>query len=86
MVSFMKTARITTGGQVSIPSAVRRRWGTSVVAIHDEGDRLVLRPLPDDPIAAARGAFKGRGKPISSDELRTRARADETHAERRHGR
>jgi len=86
MMSDMKTARITAGGQVSIPSAVRRRWGTSVVAVHDEGDRLVLRPLPDDPIAAARGAFKERGKPISSDELRKKARADEAQAERRRGR
>jgi bifunctional DNA-binding transcriptional regulator/antitoxin component of YhaV-PrlF toxin-antitoxin module len=83
MMSFMKTARITAGGQISIPSAVRRRWGTNVVAVHDEGDHIVLRPLPDDPIAAARGALRGRGKGFSSDELRNRARADDAHAERR---
>jgi hypothetical protein len=24
---------------------------------HDEGDRLVIRPAPDDPVAATRGVF-----------------------------
>ncbi|MBA2536980.1 MAG: hypothetical protein H0V20_06045 [Actinobacteria bacterium] len=36
---------------------MRHRWGTSTVAIEDEGDRIVLRPVPDDPIAALRGIF-----------------------------
>ena len=77
----MKTLKITAGGQVSLPAAVRRRWGTRSVAIEDLGDRVVLRPFPDDPIAAARGALKGRLPP--SEELRKRARADEAAAERR---
>jgi len=49
--------RITRAGQVSIPAEVRKRWGTSTVAIEDEGDRIVLRPVPDDPIAALRGSL-----------------------------
>jgi len=69
------------GGQISLPAAVRRRWGTSVVAIEDHGDSVVVRPLPDDPIAAARGAFAGRIGP--TEELRRHARAEELHAERR---
>jgi bifunctional DNA-binding transcriptional regulator/antitoxin component of YhaV-PrlF toxin-antitoxin module len=76
----MKRAKITTGGQVSVPASVRRRWGTSVVGIDDLGDRLVIRPLPEDPVSAARGALKGR---ISSSGLRERARGDEEAAERR---
>jgi bifunctional DNA-binding transcriptional regulator/antitoxin component of YhaV-PrlF toxin-antitoxin module len=76
----MKKAKITTGGQVSVPAEVRRRWQTNVVALEDLGDRLVLRPLPPDPIAAARGALEGR---ISSAGLRERARSDEAAAERR---
>lgn len=77
----MKRARITTGGQISLPAAVRRRWQTSVVAIEDRGDSVVVRPLPEDPIAAARGALKGRIGP--ADVLRKRARADDASAGRR---
>lgn len=76
----MKKARITAGGQISVPASVRRRWGTRIVALEDHGDRLVVRPLPEDPIAAARGALKGK---ISSAGLREMARRDEEAAERR---
>jgi hypothetical protein len=50
-----------------------------VVALEDLGDRLVVRPLPEDPITAARGALKGR---LSSEGLRETARRDEAAAER----
>jgi bifunctional DNA-binding transcriptional regulator/antitoxin component of YhaV-PrlF toxin-antitoxin module len=83
MLSIMKKHRLTTGGQVSIPADVRRRWGTRSVAIEDLGDRVVIRPLPDDPIKAARGALKGRLP--STTTLRRTARADEHAAERRRG-
>ena len=79
-MSVMKTARITAGGQISIPASVRRRWGTNRVAIHDLGDRIVVKPLPDDPIAAAEGALRGR-IPVTADELRRVARRDEAQAE-----
>jgi bifunctional DNA-binding transcriptional regulator/antitoxin component of YhaV-PrlF toxin-antitoxin module len=78
----MKTARITAGGQISIPAAVRRRWGTRRVSIEDRGDSLVIAPLPEDVIAALRGSLKGEIR-ASTDELRQRARADEEAAERR---
>jgi AbrB family looped-hinge helix DNA binding protein len=58
--------KITGAGQVSIPAEVRHRWATSTVAIEDEGDRIVLRPLPDDPIAALRGSLAHLGTDISS--------------------
>jgi AbrB family looped-hinge helix DNA binding protein len=74
----MTIARITSSGQVSLPAAVRRRWGTSRVAIEDEGDRLIVKPVPDDPIAAVRGILKGRVGDIS--ELRKAARRDEAAA------
>lgn len=79
---IMQTARITAGGQMSIPATIRRRWGTRIVALEDLGDRVILRPVPDDPIAAARGAFKGRI--ASTKRLREIARKDEEAAERRH--
>jgi bifunctional DNA-binding transcriptional regulator/antitoxin component of YhaV-PrlF toxin-antitoxin module len=78
----MKAAKITTGGQVSIPAVVRRRWATSRVTIEDQGDRLVLKPLPDDPIAAARGALKGEIT-VPTEKLRQIARRDEQIAEDR---
>jgi len=52
------TYRITTSGQVSIPAEVRRRWQTRNVAVEDHGDHVVVRPVPEDPIAAVRGIFK----------------------------
>lgn len=78
----MKTARITAGGQLSIPAAIRRRWGTRRVILEDHGDELVVKPLPDDVISALRGSLKGQIR-VSTDELRRRARADEEAAERR---
>jgi hypothetical protein len=51
------------------------------VMFEDLGDRLVVRPVPDDPIGAAKGALKDRLP--DSEELRNRARADEAAAEAR---
>ena len=51
---------ITGAGQVSLPAEVRHRWATSAVLIEDEGDRLVVRPVPSDPIEGVRGILKGR--------------------------
>lgn len=79
----MRTARITAGGQVSIPAEVRHRWGSSRVLIDDHGDALVLRPLPDDPIAAARGALKDPDRPApTTDEVRRQLREEEAEATR----
>lgn len=80
-VARMTKLRITAGGQVSLPAELRRRWGTKAVYIEDLGDHAVVRPMPDDPIAAARGAFKGRIGSV--DDLRKQAREDEAIAEAR---
>lgn len=79
---LMRTIKVSKGGQVSVPAAVRKRWGTSRLTLEDRGDELVLRPAPDDPVAALRGAFAGLGLP-SSDEMRRRARAEEAELEDR---
>ena len=50
--------RISKGGQVSIPAPIRKRWRTNELVAEDHGDKLVLRPAPDDPIDRAYGAFK----------------------------
>ncbi len=75
---------ISSGGQISVPAAVRKRWGTRTVLAEDHGDELVLRPAPDDPIAAVRGIFAEEmsgGRTI--DELRADARGEDAELERR---
>lgn len=82
----MKQATISKGGQVSIPAEVRHRWGTNRVLVDDRGDELVFRPLPMDPIGAARGALRAvdPDKP-SSDEARRLTRDEEADADTRLG-
>jgi len=81
----MKQATISKGGQVSIPAAIRHRWRTSRVFIEDRGGELVLRPVPDDPIAAARGSLAGRpgASGMTSDDARARSREEEAEADGR---
>jgi bifunctional DNA-binding transcriptional regulator/antitoxin component of YhaV-PrlF toxin-antitoxin module len=86
MISFiiMKTRmRISKGGQISIPAPIRHRWGTSTVALEDQGHRIVLEPASDDPIAAAEGALARELGGIDLKRLRRRAREDERVAEAR---
>jgi AbrB family looped-hinge helix DNA binding protein len=75
--------KITAAGQISIPADVRRRWETSTVLIEDRGDHLVVRPRPTDPVEAARGALKGKGRDISADEMIRIADEDERRAQAR---
>jgi bifunctional DNA-binding transcriptional regulator/antitoxin component of YhaV-PrlF toxin-antitoxin module len=71
-----RRVRITRGGQISIPAAVRRRWATDNVLLVDEGDAVILRPLPADPLKAAINSLK-LPEGLSSDVLRARGRAEE---------
>jgi AbrB family looped-hinge helix DNA binding protein len=78
--------RITQGGQISVPAEVRRRWGTSLLVLEDEGDRIVLRPAPQDAIAAAEGSLATELSRIDVSRLRREARSSETGAGRRRAR
>jgi bifunctional DNA-binding transcriptional regulator/antitoxin component of YhaV-PrlF toxin-antitoxin module len=75
-------SRISRGGQISIPAEVRKRWSTSRVQIDDRGDSLVVRPLPEDPVAAARGSFK-LPPGMTLEKLRAKAREEEASIEAR---
>ena len=75
----MKVGRISKGGQVSIPAAVKNRWGTSEVLIEDRGDSIVLRPLPADPIGAALHLLPAEGP--TTDQIRAQLREEEAAAE-----
>ncbi len=61
-------------GQVVIPKAVREdlhiKPGTPLM-LRVEADRIVLEPLPEDPIKAYRGILKKRG-PSTAELLRWR--------------
>jgi AbrB family looped-hinge helix DNA binding protein len=76
--------KITVAGQVSIPADVRRRWKTNRVLIEDNGDHLIVRPSPTDPVEAAYGALKGKGRRnLSGAEAVRLADEDEQRAEAR---
>ena len=76
----MEAIRISKGGQVSLPSAIRRRWGVTALTVEDLGDAVVLRPMPADPVGAARGAL-GRAR-VSLDDARAEERAEDARRER----
>jgi bifunctional DNA-binding transcriptional regulator/antitoxin component of YhaV-PrlF toxin-antitoxin module len=79
---FMKRRlKISRGGQVSIPAPIRHRWGTTTVTLDDQGDRIVLEPASDDPIAAAEGALASEFSHVDLARLRREAREDERVAE-----
>ena len=72
-----KRMKISKGGQVSIPAPIRKRWETSTVTLDDQGDKIVIAPAPDDPIAAAAGALADELGHIDLAELRRIAREDD---------
>lgn len=73
--------KLTDGGQISVPAAVRRRWGTQRVKITDAGDHLVVEPEPTNRFAALRGRIGPLD--VDGDTLLRRMRDDEQHAEDR---
>ena len=80
-MSATHVMKVSSNGQVSIPAETRARWNTEHVVVVDLGDRVVLRPLPADPVADLQGKYRGRGP--SSEGARRRARAEEASAEPR---
>ena len=59
----MYIARTTEKGHVIIPAALRRKYnikkGTRMAVSEGEGNVIVIKPLPDDPVEASRGMLKG---------------------------
>jgi bifunctional DNA-binding transcriptional regulator/antitoxin component of YhaV-PrlF toxin-antitoxin module len=78
----MKRLKISKGGQISVPAALRHRWGGSTVTLEDHGDHAVIRPAPDDPIAAARGALR-QLVGSTTDDMRRESRTEDAEAEAR---
>lgn len=67
--------KVTTSGQISLPASVRKRWRTTRVVVEDAGDRVLVHPLPEDPIAAACGSLKRRGPVLGVVRVRERRSA-----------
>lgn len=81
---FMKIVTLTRGGQVSIPAEYRRGWTTNRVMVKETPGGLLLRPVPDDPLAAAAGSLKHLLRPGETAESMMREyRLEEREAEER---
>ena len=80
LMSTSYVMKVSSNGQVSIPASARARWHADRMLVVDLGDRLVMRPLPADPVGALTGKYKGGS---STDDARRRARTDDAAAERR---
>ena len=63
---------VSRNGQVSIPAETRARWNTRQVVVVDLGDRVVMRPISEHPVAALRGKYADRGP--SADAARAQER------------
>jgi bifunctional DNA-binding transcriptional regulator/antitoxin component of YhaV-PrlF toxin-antitoxin module len=83
MLMTMKRLKISRGGQISVPADLRHRWGGSTVTLEDRGDHAVIRPAPDDPIAAARGSLKHMVGDRTTEQMRKEAREEEAETEAR---
>lgn len=70
--------KLSSNGQVSIPAEVRRRWNATRVLVTDKGDRIIVRPIPDDPIGSVVGKYAGGA---SAEELRRTARDEDAERE-----
>jgi AbrB family looped-hinge helix DNA binding protein len=77
-------ATVSRNGQISVPAAVRHRWGTRAVLVIDHGDYAIVRPIPDDPVTSLQGAHAGPG--VTSDEARAAERQTEDATEHRRAR
>jgi bifunctional DNA-binding transcriptional regulator/antitoxin component of YhaV-PrlF toxin-antitoxin module len=74
MTSYVMT--VSQNGQVSIPADTRARWQARRVVVVDLGDRVVMRPLPDDGVEELEGKYRGRGP--ATDQARRQARQEES--------
>ncbi len=77
----MRITKISQGGQVQVPAAVRKRWGTRNVIIDDAGAYIRISPIPDDPISAVAGSLAGPGPTVN--EMMRQYREEEAEIEER---
>lgn len=60
----MNIAKATIKGHVIIPAELRRKYkikkGSKVSIYEGEGNVIIIKPLPEDPIEASKGMLKGK--------------------------
>jgi bifunctional DNA-binding transcriptional regulator/antitoxin component of YhaV-PrlF toxin-antitoxin module len=66
-------AKVTRNGQVSLPAELRHRWGVASVLVIDRGEYAIVRPIPQDIVAALRGAHAGPGPSVEATRAAERA-------------
>jgi bifunctional DNA-binding transcriptional regulator/antitoxin component of YhaV-PrlF toxin-antitoxin module len=76
-------AKVTRNGQVTLPEPLRRRWSATSVLVIDRGDYAIVRPVPDDVVAALRGSLAGPGP--TADAMRRSERDAEAGGARGNG-
>ena len=62
MKGIAMQTKVSARGQIAIPARIRKAHNLrkdSRIEWIDEGARIILIPLPDDPINALRGAYRG---------------------------
>ena len=82
-VSNSYVMKVSSNGQVSIPAEVRSRWMAERVVVVDLGDRVVMRPMPEDSVGALVGKYRGRGPSATAARTAERANSDRTEARKR---
>lgn len=66
---------VSQNGQFSIPAETRARWKSRRVIVVDLGDRVVMRPLGEEPIGELEGKYRSRGP--GTQRARRQARAED---------
>lgn len=65
----MAQATVSTKGSIVIPQELREKYGirpASRVEVLDIGGRVMILPVPDNPIRAARGTLRFRGSTLNT--------------------
>lgn len=81
MSDSAQVMKLSRNGQVSLPAETRHRWNSDRILVVDLGDHVVMRPLPEDPVGAMYGKYRGVGP--SSEEARRAERRTDAAATRR---
>ena len=56
-------------GQIVIPAEIRAKFGIKKgvkVRVYDDGKRIIVEPVLNDPVSAGRGMLKTRGRVLKA--------------------
>lgn len=65
----MNIVKSTIKGQILIPATIRKKYHIekdTPLRIYDEGTRIVIEPMPNDPIAEGKGMLSSKGRVLKS--------------------